>query len=168
MIVIDGISDLAFLPARDGYSAEVSTKLAADIVQDELVQNGITGSSVSKIEDFLSGKLIGPPMSKRLEPPVIDVWGQPLHATQREFMFKNKPVDFGIYSYGPDGKSEEEGNDIDDISSWADCDNEYWRGVNRRVATRIWTRRLGASSAVGFTTFFLSLLSRKLRSGSDR
>jgi len=168
VVVVEGVFELAFQPARTAYSAEVTTKLIADRVQDDLIRSGITATSMGRIEDFLSGKLLGPQISKTIEPPVIDAWGEPLHVTRRQFMFDKKSVDFGIYSYGPNGKSDREGNDIDDISSWAECDNEYWRGVSRRIWIRTWIRSVGVSLTVGFTTFFLSLLSEKVRLARDR
>ncbi len=167
VVVVERAYALIWDSARSAYSAEVDTKLIIDRVQGDLIRNGTAANSVSRIGEFLNEKKPLPPLLKDYEPPVIDAWGEPLHVASREFEFNKKLVNFGIYSFGPDGKSESEGCDPDDISAWADCDNEYWRAVHRQTKTRIWAWRLGISLAVGFGTFIASFISRVIFSGRD-
>src|SRR5690606_35704376 len=48
-----------------------------------------------------------------------DGWGRPFQFERRDGKLSGKIEAIGVYSLGEDGVSRTEGNDLDDINSWA-------------------------------------------------
>ena len=65
-----------------------------------------------------------------------DVWGNPFQVTER--FDENGRRSFGVYSYGRDGVSSTEGNDLDDINSWTENPVAYYQTEAKRESLIYW------------------------------
>jgi hypothetical protein len=92
------------------------------------------------------------------EEAYTDVWGQSLVITQVHSKDAHDSTAFGVFSKGPDEVSLSNGNDPDDISSWASVDNAFWRAAYREAFVLRWGKRIAWAGVLTMSTSVLLAL----------
>lgn len=130
-------------------AADIVTKMHVDTAKKAILTEGRQGivKELLEISNETTTEKIGFPFS--VDEPSVDAWGNPLLIRLIQSKSESDAFDFGVYSKGPDCVSNTQGDDADDISSWASVDNAYWRQIRRAVLIEKWVPRL--MLAMGFS-----------------
>ena len=137
--------------------ADIDTKISVDRVREYAMAERSCGlvTELLKTHEEITTKQIGKfPFSA--DEPSIDSWGTPLLIRVIGFNSESGAPDIGVYSKGPDRISKTQGNDADDISSWASVNNAFWRQARRKYLIRRWVYRI--ELAAGLTILSSALL----------
>lgn len=137
--------------------ADIHAKGVVDLVKERAMEERSWGlvTELLKTHEEITTQQIGK-FAFSADEPSTDSWGTPLLIRVVGFNSESGAPEIGVYSKGPDCISNTQGNDADDISSWASVDNAFWRQVRRKSLIRRWIFRI--ELAAGITILSSALL----------
>lgn len=160
--VISSVYETVLSRGTNGVPPDMSTKSCVDRVK-KMIDTEFSPEKLDGLfgrRDEIHTSDIGGQLFDR--EPITDSWGCPVAIIKRDSTDVREPPALGVFSRGPDGVTSSNGNDADDISSWATVDNPFWKEVHRRAFIRCWTNRCAWAGAL--TLVVSILLSRYNRS----